>query len=217
MKNNTISNILQVLTAVAIVGLFSVAKHADAQTYFVDLTGNGCNASCQQLLQQYLSNTNNSTNNSTNNGTTGTSTATTTGTGTSNYVAYPYQQYTYFPSTTQYYAQNAQYSTASGTYNPYAYRTYQYFQNPNQNTGSSMNGYNGYGNGYNSYSYPSQVYTYYGSAGSSTKSQSAPVGQPVGQIVTQPATGVRITTTTYPTSAGYNSNQPGGFTMTGGY
>jgi hypothetical protein len=139
MQKTLISYAPFVAVLFVIVALFGFTKHASAQTYFVDLTGNGCNQSCQLMLNQYfLSNTSTSTNS---NATTTTSTSTP-----SSSTWYPYQQYVNFETTNSYYKTGTPQNT-----NPYAYRAYTYFNNP---TYSSYN---------TQPSYSNQFYTYYGS------------------------------------------------------
>ncbi|MBU3668350.1 MAG: hypothetical protein FGM57_00090 [Candidatus Taylorbacteria bacterium] len=132
----------QVLAVMVLGFLVGFSSQVSAQTYFVDITGNGCNASCQQLISQYFSST------STNTGTSSTYNATTTtSTSTpSQSRSYPYLQYTNFQSTNDYYRNNG---NVTGS-NPYAYRSYTYFNNPAPTYQSN-------------YSYPNSFYTYYGS------------------------------------------------------
>ncbi len=187
MQKTLISYTSFVALAFALFSLFGLAKHASAETYFVDVTGNGCDQSCQQLLSQYFStNTNTSTASSSN----GTSTsATSTAAAPSTW--YPYQQYVNFETTNSYYNAGNQRYSPNG-YNPYAYRVYTYFNNQTYT-------------GYNSQpSYANQFYTYYGSDANDQLKKY--------QQATQPTYGTN-TAKQYQTYVPQNT----GFTMTSGF
>lgn len=202
MKNNAKKTFTQIATVAAFFLAISVANPADAQTYFIDTTGNGCNASCQQLLSQYFSsntnttNTTNTTNNTNSTSTNGTSTATTTTptTTTNQPVTYPYQQYTYFPSTISYY--NAGRATTSQVQS-YPYQAYTYFNNPGPSTVNTQ-----------TYSYPNQFYTYYGSDANEQLRQYQQGSSGTGTNRYQ--TGNQV-------QSGTNRPQNTGFTMTSGF
>lgn len=178
----------------AVTNTTTATSSSNQSTYIVDLTGQGCGNNCADFYQFLSSNgislsSSNSTGNGTNiNTNTGTGTRPVTATGTSTrpgsyqYVNYPYQVYTYFPTTNlggnsingvnNMYGSNAGFTQTSGTPGPYnsgystgttgtygtnytlyPYQTYTYYQNPSQK--------------YDSYSagqYPDPVYTYYGTS-----------------------------------------------------
>ncbi|MBP6974845.1 MAG: hypothetical protein KBB54_02775 [Candidatus Pacebacteria bacterium] len=177
---------------------------AGESTYFVDITGNGCGNNCADFYR-YLTangisvtstnnqNTSTSNTSNTNNGSTTTATSTrpttapTASTSIPNYVQYPYQVYTNFPSTDAYRKAT---STNSTNYVPYPYYGYSYFQNPAPKYDPATSG-----------QYPEQVYIYHGTDATA-------------QMNKYKKTYVPVSSTNGYSSNGLSASRDSGFTIT---
>jgi hypothetical protein len=192
MQYINISKITQVAVILTFMFVLSSAKTVGAETYFIDPTGQGCNTSCQQLLTQYFSNSTNTNNSSTSNGSSTSATSTPNASDTYKPVVYPYLQYTNFPSTSQYYAQNA-----NPNYNRTSYQQY-----PN-------NFYTYYGKDADQQLAQFQQRSGTNSVGTNTSSYpSSPISNPYATNGYQNQYGVNAYT---------NPSYTGGFTMTSGF
>ncbi len=153
MKN--ILSIFALFIALSFLG----ASEVKAETYLVNLDGSqGCGQYCSQL-NSYLATQNTNSNSTTTYNTNNTG-------GQVNPDAsgnYPYQVYTNFPATTNYYkslAGNSGTPSYNGyNYAQYPYPIYSYFQNPNPSPAPT------YTNGQYQ-SYPTPMYNYYGKSSS---------------------------------------------------
>lgn len=165
--------------------LFVGVQQANAATYVVDASGQGCGALCQQIQayfnsqnsnQNASSTTNNNSNNGSNNGSSTNNGGNGNGNGNGNGQNqnpnyYPYQIWTPFQATQDYYARQQSYGQATSTNGGrYPYQIYtQYGSQPNPQYNNGSNGYNG---GYTNYQpYPQQMYMYYGKSASTQMSQ----------------------------------------------